>query len=882
MTLLAAPSERLLQASLAGLLPKLDPDEDRVIVYRASPTWTGPETLKIRNGEDAVEFHVVGCGSALAVREALAQAGEGRLVILTDREADDLGEDVLARVFKRRVFPPDAWEAVKVAFQARQIDAAIVGETWMPEALLDCAPAGGFPPVPAGMLDAETAWRAILGRFGFDGPAPSPESVVRWTLDSGAVERWRAAPEERRKAARRWILRRAGGAAPTLGMMLDLTEKGEAESVLPLGLALGVVFHDTHRDDATLKAAAIRMEAILGASPVEPEAAKAWAEASSGVAAELHAVNRALPAFEAATGLLKGVKAEGHAFASPWLPLGLAQRLDAFGKRLREALAGGGVEPLEEAARFVREHRLATESAARAVEMATRLARWLGRRREPASADFGALASDYAREGSFVDWARGDLSLGGVPASLAEALGLLRARADEIREEENRRFAEALARWLESGATTPLPIERVLDEVVAPLAGGGPVLLLVLDGMSGAVFRELLDDLTRQGWTELASEEPARNGPVVAVLPSVTEMSRTSLFCGRLARGDSATEKRGFDEHAGLRGVARSKPVLFHKDELIPGGVGLPQHVAAAIADGGTRVVGVVVNAVDDWLLKGEQIRPAWTAAGIVGVEAILHAAREGGRTVVLMSDHGHVIERGTEFRGVATEGERWRSTTEPLIDGEIRLGGPRVRAVAGADIVVPFTEHLRYGAKRNGYHGGATPQEVVAPLTVLTLAEAPEGWHEVAPWWPEWWNAAAAAAVAPSPPRKRKPKGQLLLVEPPPAVPEPVAVPAPGWVGQVLSSAAFQEQLQRNARLGLDAERARRFLEALAERGGTLPFDALARRLDLPAVRLTGLVAAMRRVLNLDGYSTLTMDEASNTVVVNAELVRSLFGVDG
>jgi hypothetical protein len=249
---------------------------------------------------------------------------------------------------------------------------------------------------------------------------------------------------------------------------------------------------------------------------------------------------------------------------------------------------------------------------------------------------------------------------------------------------------------------------------------------------------------------------------------------------------------------------------------------------------------------------------------------------------VILMSDHGHVIERGTEFRTVATEGERWRSTVEPLIDGEIRLGGPRVRAVAGGDVVVPFTERLRYGAKRNGYHGGATPQEVVVPLAVLTLTEAPAGWREVAPWWPEWWNAPASPAVAPRPPRKAKPKGQLLLVEPPPVVPEPVAVPVPGWVGQVLSSAAFQEQLQRNARLGLDAERARRFLEALAERGGRLPFDALARRLDLPAVRLTGLVAAMRRVLNLDGYSTLTIDEASKTVIVNADIVQSLFGADG
>lgn len=887
MTALPAPTQRLLEASLEGLLPKLDAEVDRVVVYRANPAWTGPDTVVVRHGDGPVEFRVVGCGSALAVREALVEAGEGHLVILTDRSDDDLGLDVLARVSKRRVLLPDAWEAVKVSFQARQIDPALVGEKWMPEALLESAPVGGFPPVPAGMLDAETAWRWVLDRWGFREAAPSVESLVRWTLDAGAIERWRAAPADRREAARRWIESRSGGAARAVHAILDLAEKGEAGAVLPLGLVLGVVFDETHRDDATLKAAAIRMEPILGVAPVEPALATTWAKATSPVVADL-AEQKREPHFEAAAQLLKRVQATAHAFLSPWLPLGLTQRLDRYGERLREALAGGAAEPLEEAARSVRDHRLSTETAARAVEMATRLVRWIGARREPASADFGTLLAQYSKEGSFVDWARTDISLGAGSPALADALGLLRARVDEAREQENLRFAAALAQWLESGATEPLPIERVLDEVVVPLAKECPVLLLVLDGMSGAVFRELIEDLTRQGWTELVAEEPRRSGPVVAVLPSVTEMSRTSLFCGKLVRGDATTESRGFEEHAGLRGVSGRKPVLFHKEELIRGGVGLPSEVSAVIADGATRVVGVVVNAVDDWLLKGEQIRPAWTAARIVGLEAILQAAREGGRQVVLLSDHGHMIERGTEYRAVETEGERWRSTAEPVVSGEIRLGGPRVRAVAGADIVVPCTERLRYGAKRNGYHGGATPQEVMAPLAVLTLSgDVPAGWREAAPWSPEWWSAPASPEVVKPPAPVRKPKpakrgDQLLLVPPPAPPPEPPSMPVPAWVGKVLGSAAFLEQLQRNARLGLDAERARRFLEALAERGGTLPFDALARRLDLPAVRLTGLVAAMRRVLNLDGYSTLTLDEASKTVIVNTDLVRSLFGVDG
>ena len=48
-----------------------------------------------------------------------------------------------------------------------------------------------------------------------------------------------------------------------------------------------------------------------------------------------------------------------------------------------------------------------------------------------------------------------------------------------------------------------LPVERVLDEVVAPLAEHTPVLVLVIDGMSFAVVRELLVGITQQDWVEI-------------------------------------------------------------------------------------------------------------------------------------------------------------------------------------------------------------------------------------------------------------------------------------------------------------------------------------------------------------------------------------------
>ncbi len=224
---LIAPSTRLLEASLQGLLSKLDPNDDRVVVYRANPSWSGPDRVTVRRDGNSVEFRVVGCGSALAVREALVEqsASDGHLAILTDRPVEDLGEDVLARVFKRTVLSPDAWEAVKVAFQARHIDPALASEKWMPEALLEPLAAGtSYPPVPAGMLDAETAWRCILERWGITEPTPSVDALLRWTLDSANVDRWRATPPERRDAATKWMLGRAGASGPVVSVVLRLVE----------------------------------------------------------------------------------------------------------------------------------------------------------------------------------------------------------------------------------------------------------------------------------------------------------------------------------------------------------------------------------------------------------------------------------------------------------------------------------------------------------------------------------------------------------------------------------------------------------------------------------------------------------------------------------
>ena len=74
-----------------------------------------------------------------------------------------------------------------------------------------------------------------------------------------------------------------------------------------------------------------------------------------------------------------------------------------------------------------------------------------------------------------------------------------------MRERQNKQFAGLLAarNKAQTATDTLIPIEQGLSRVAAKLARSTPLLLLVIDGMSYAVFRELSDDLRDHGWHEL-------------------------------------------------------------------------------------------------------------------------------------------------------------------------------------------------------------------------------------------------------------------------------------------------------------------------------------------------------------------------------------------
>jgi hypothetical protein len=322
---------------------------------------------------------------------------------------------------------------------------------------------------------------------------------------------------------------------------------------------------------------------------------------------------------------------------------------------------------------------------------------------------------------------------------------------------------------------------------------------------------------------------------------------------------------------------------LFHKGDLVAsGGVGLADAVRVEIG-GRRRIVGVVLNAIDDFLSRGDQIHPRWGIAAIRPLAAILEHARAAGRTVVLTSDHGHVIERGTSLRREATDSTRCRPDDGRADDGEVALRGPRVVGHSGGSFIAAWSEQLRYGPKQNGYHGGASPQEVVVPLAAFAPAATPvEGWVELPSELPAWWEAEAAPVVVPreavAPARPGGNQIQLPFAGREPTPPVPVVEAT--WIGAFFASPVYGTQKRLAARAAPPDDRVKAALLALDARGGKLTRTALGRAVNLPAVRIGGFVAALRRVLNVEGYPVLSLDAEGETVELNRDLLMVQFGI--
>lgn len=883
------PTTSQIRAQVASIHKKYP--NARAIGVKSDRRWQGSEKEIV--GER--EFRFAQCDSVLEVREALLSSGiDTPVVVVTDLEESQLGDDVLARFVRPRLYQIRPWNIVLEYFHAIKLDPTFRGKRWLAEALLQNVPPTGYPAVSSGVLDEETVWGVVLRNLGFEVVRPDAQDLLEWTTDNNRLALYNSASPEMRAGIQQWISKSAGAVGDLIFRCIDT---GFAPDVIPLGLVCDIV-----ADNAAgpkVREAAVRLERSTGNRPITNDSAQTWAGVARNLIDKLDKEgqrNTTQVALERADQILKELHVEQFSYLSRYSLAGFELRLDRYGKRLQETLDSElRVLPddLVQLAEEVLMHRQSDIETGRAMRarMALRLVKWMVANSEAEATSFELAARSYIRGGGFVDWARYHLFTGETVASLSKAYSRLVGKVADKRELESRRFGELLANWTDLGSPgdSIIRIEEVLRKVVAGIGQSERVLLVVLDGMSWAAQREILEDAVDKGWVEFGPVEGEWPRPVIAALPSVTQFSRTSLLCGELRSGSSVDEISGFKNNQALAQISRSThpPVLFHKGTLTEStGRNLAPEVRSEIANEKRQVVGVVVNAIDDHLAKGSQIEVPWILRHIPVLDQLLSVAREAGRTVVLTSDHGHIIEWESTYMG-ADSGERYRSNDGKPIEGELIVRGSRVILSEDHAIIAPWSEGFRYAAKKHGYHGGISPQECMVPLTVLSRwGKTLSGWQPQPTFYPEWWDVAGAPlprsvdmSVSQMPAVTSIPVEQSLPLF---AIAEQQEISAEvDWVEILLKSGTFANQARLAGPTAPRPELIITFLKALDERGGRMIKKALAQKIGQPELRINGIIAAMRRLLNVDGYGVLSVDEASQTVILNLDLLKVQFGLE-
>lgn len=925
-------SEQALSATLPVVRSRLDEARRKnhragVIGIRARPEWTGNYTFV----HDGTPVTVVPCVSALAVREALlARHRDEWLVVLTDRSDHDLGAGVLSHFLSHRLLTPDVWEAVRHRFAATGIDPALTGSgdhRELATGLLAAAPAGGWPPAPGGVLTIDHALGAVARHhLGLDDATIDASSVLTWTTDEAGLHRVadlrQLAGDVLVERLLRWVAGRSGAAeAP----VLHLLRTGAAADALPLGLLVGLLgdARDSDSADAVLVAreCLIRLEARLGGQQPSPRVLRAWSgESASAVGWLLHR-SETRPAAERvlarADTLLQEVHGDDLADRSDLLPAGLTRRLGRLADQLRTAtdapdrdgVAIASLASVEAAWDAVSAHRLAeTDRRTPTFLAAVRLVRWLATPDDPTEPGLRAHLARQADTDAWVDSAVNDAARGVGEADLGAGLAAVLQRTRTRRARHDTAFASALVGHTADDPPASadgrhagvLHLEELMALTVLPLARATPVLLLVLDGMSVGVGHEVLGDVLARGtdgWAEALLPGEQRRAAALAVLPTLTEVSRTSLLCGELRSGSQDKERTGYAELTQAHGLVGA--TLFHKkplDSTRPG-FALADDVGAAIDDvSGQPLVTCVLNTIDDALDRSDPGGTEWGADAVRHLRPLLTRARRAGRTVVLTADHGHVVERreGVMRPFPAISSGRSREITGALgelLDGEALITGRRVvapdhRAILAVD------ERLRYGPLKAGYHGGAAPAEAVVPVTVLVGGAVPDGTGLTlaAPQEPAWWTAPLTSAAAVLPPRISD-LARRAAQEPPTLFDEPVAEPAQPAaadaaaadpaVAAVLASATYRDQRALAGRVAVSDQQVGSLLGALLRSpNGRLPAAQACVALGVAVVALRGALPHVQRLLNVEGYGVLTVDPDGSTVLLDSGLLRDQFQV--
>ena len=849
---------------------------------------------------------VESCSSTLAVWDALHRwNGNGWLVVLTDRPEDDLGPGTLARLVDHRLLTPDPWEAAMQVFGARTLQRALLAEgrqADLPTQLVALTPHDGWPIAPGGVLTREHAYASVAVKYlGLPLGADAPE-ILNWTTRTEAVTavstlRTRA-QNSLTDAVLGWLADQTG---PARRPLLHLLGRGRLSEVIPAGLALHLLHlaSEELREEAKVAEARLteRVWSGLGLRPEEAEALGVLCEiAVHELLARAATQEIGARILDRTDRVLTEISAPAVARRSDLLPSSLNDAYDRLGRAF-----AGATEDVEKIWIEVQEHPLAqgigedVDPRKSPAQAGVRLTRWLAHLAQPeAPGTLISLTRRQAADDAWVDAAVNIAARGVESTDLASGLEAVVRRALDQRRLHDREFADAMAK---EGTVAGQPlsrtgegdgmvwrIEEIAREVVVPITRERPTLVLLLDGMSTGASTQVLNSVTQRGaqWTELVPAGSTRRASALAVLPSLTEHSRTSFFCGRLTTGGQSEEKAGFTETA--RAAGRTAGTLFHKAGMDTrrAGFELSQDVANAIADVQEHpLVGCVLNTIDDALDRSDPGGTVWNDELVKHLRPVLTAAQAAERAVIITADHGHVIERRTRAKQAASDpsSARSRAAESPALEGEVLVSGPRVLSHGGS-AVLAVDEDLRYSTLKAGYHGGGSPAEVVVPVVVLvptTVVTEEEtqltGWTPAPTQVPVWWDLARVNVPStPSEWPEDAPGQSVLELFDAPLAAQPMG-------SAVVATERYAAQRHIAGRVTLADDAVAGLVDALlAARGQRVPASAVASILRIPEHRVQFAVGQLQKLLNVEGYPVVRMD--GGMLVLDVPLLSQQFGV--
>jgi hypothetical protein len=100
-------------------------------------------------------------------------------------------------------------------------------------------------------------------------------------------------------------------------------------------------------------------------------------------------------------------------------------------------------------------------------------------------------------------------------------------------------------------------------------------------------------------------------------------------------------------------------------------------------------------------------------------------------------------------------------------------------------------------------------------------------------------------------------------------------------WIEHLLSSPVFAAQRRVAGRRAPDDQCVRVLLATLEAHHGRLARRLLEQILGEPAFRLRGILVSVQRLLNVDGYQVLAVDDLSGTVALNRQLLNIQFQLE-